>query len=289
MCLTYHKARQLANYMAAHVSLGAERSRMLIDSHCHLDGKAFDDDREAVLDAARAAGVEAFLAIGTGDGPPDLEVAVRLANAHADIWATVGVHPHYAANADDATIAELRALCAHEKVIAVGEIGLDYHYEFSPREKQRQIFVQQMALAQDLRLPISIHTREAWDDTLELLAVHWAPAGLPGIMHCFTGTTEQAKACLDMGFTISMAGVVTFKRNEDLRLTAKTIPSDRLLVETDSPYLTPEPHRKIRRNEPRFVVETARQLAEIRGEDFADLARSTTANFRRLFSLQASS
>ena len=259
---------------------------MLIDSHCHLDGKAFDDDLEAVLDAARAVGVEEFLAIGTGDGPPDLEVAVRLADAYADVWATVGVHPHEAGKTAVGTIDELHGLCAHEKVIAVGEIGLDYHYDFSPRETQRRVFVEQMALAEELQLPISIHTRDAWDDTIEMLQTHWAPTGLSGILHCFTGTPEQARVCLEMGFYIALGGVVTFRRSDDLRETAKTIPLDRLLVETDAPYLTPEPHRKIRRNEPRFVVETARRLAEVRGEDFAGLARATTANFRRLFSLQ---
>ena len=261
----------------------------MIDSHCHLDNKAFDDDRDAVIDAARAAGVEGFLAIGTGDGPPDLEVAVRLADAYPDIWATVGVHPHDAAKADDGTVAELRRLCAHPKVVGIGEIGLDYHYDHSPREVQRRVFVEQLALAEELKLPIAIHTREAWDDTLDILRAHWAPAGLAGIMHCFTGTVEQARACLDMGFSISMAGVVTFKKNDELREAAKIVPADRLLVETDSPYLTPEPYRKIRRNEPKYVVDTARLLAEIRGEQFADLARSTTANFRRLFGLQASS
>jgi TatD DNase family protein len=261
----------------------------MIDSHCHLDNKAFDEDRDAVLDAARAAGVEGFLAIGTGEGPPDLEVAVRLADAYPDIWATVGVHPHDAAKADEGTLAELRRLCSHAKVIGIGEIGLDYHYDHSPREVQRRVFVEQLALAEELNLPITIHTREAWDDTLDLLRTHWAPSGLPGIMHCFTGTTEQARACLDMGFSISMAGVVTFKRNDELREAAKIVPADRLLVETDSPYLTPEPYRKIRRNEPKYVIETARRLAEIRGEELTDLARSTTANFRRLFALQASS
>ena len=261
----------------------------MIDSHCHLDNKAFDEDRDAVLEAARSAGVEAFLAIGTGDGPPDLEVAVRLADAYPDVWATVGVHPHDAAKADEGTIRRMGELCAHPKVIGIGEIGLDYHYDFSPREVQRRVFVEQLALAEELKLPITIHTREAWDDTLDLLRTHWTPTGLPAIMHCFTGTLEQARICIAMGFSISMAGVVTFKRNDELRDAARIIPADRLLVETDAPYLTPEPHRKIRRNEPKFVVDTALLLAEIRGEQFADLAHSTTANFRRLFGLQASS
>jgi TatD DNase family protein len=198
----------------------------MIDSHCHLDNKAFDEDRDAVLDAARAAGVEGFLAIGTGDGPPDLEAAVRLADAYPDIWVTVGVHPHDASKADEQTIGRLGELCSHPKVIGIGEIGLDYHYDFSPREVQRRVFVEQLALAEELKLPITIHTREAWDDTLEVLRTHWAPAGLGGIMHCFTGTVEQARACLDMGFCVSMAGVVTFKRNDALREAAKIVPAD---------------------------------------------------------------
>ncbi len=261
---------------------------MLIDSHCHLDGKAFDDDRDAVLDAAREAGVEAFLAIGTGDGPPDLAAAVRLADAYPDVYATVGVHPHDAAKAKDGYLDELRALANNPKVLALGEIGLDYHYDFSPRETQKRVFVEQMALAEELGKPIIIHTREAWEDTLDMLRVHWAPAGLGGVMHCFSGNTEQALASLELGFHISFAGMVTFRRSDDLRETAKQVPSERLLVETDSPYLTPEPHRKIRRNEPRFVVETAKRLAEVRGEDFEGLAARTAANFRDLFRLRGS-
>ncbi len=261
---------------------------MLIDSHCHLDGKAFDADRDGVLDAAREAGVEAFLAIGTGDGPPDLACAVRLAAAYPDVYATVGVHPHDAAKAQSGYLDELRRLAADPKVLAVGEIGLDYHYDFSPRETQKRIFVEQLALAEEIRKPIIIHTREAWDDTLDMLRAHWAPAGLGGVMHCFSGNTEQALASLELGFHISFAGMVTFRRSDELRETAKRIPVDRLLVETDSPYLTPEPHRKIRRNEPRFVVETAKRLAEVRGEDFDALAAATTANFGRLFRLRGS-
>ena len=261
---------------------------MLIDSHCHLDGKAFDADRDAVLEAARGAGVEAFLTVGTGDGPPDLAAAVRLADAYRDVYATVGVHPHDAAKARDGYLDELRRLSQNAKVLAIGEIGLDYHYDFSPRETQKRVFVEQMALAEELETPIIIHTREAWDDTLDMLRTHWAPTGLGGIMHCFSGNTEQALASLELGFHISFAGMLTFRRSDDLRETAKRIPADRLLVETDSPYLTPEPHRKIRRNEPRFVVETARRLAEVRGEEYAALAAQTTANFHNLFGLRGS-
>ena len=261
---------------------------MLIDSHCHLDGKLFTDDRDQVLATARDAGVELFLAIGSGDGPPALDCAIRLADQYDDVYATVGVHPHDAAKAQPETVEQLRKLAAHPKVLAIGEIGLDYHYDFSPRELQKRVFVEQLQLAAELELPISIHTREAWDDTLDLLRAHWAPAGLGGIMHCFTGEYEHARASLDLGFHISFSGVLTFGRSDDLRATAARLPLDRLLVETDSPYLTPAPYRKIRRNEPRYVVETARVLADAQGRTFEDVAAQTTANFRKLFELPAS-
>ena len=256
---------------------------MLIDSHCHLDGERFGADRDAVLDAAREAGVGLFLTIGTGDGPPQLDCAVRLADTYEDVYATIGVHPHDAAKFTEGTVGELRDLAAHQKVLAVGEIGLDYHYDFSPRETQKRVFVEQMALAAELELPIVIHTREAWPDTLDMLREHWAPTGLGGILHCFTGEREHAEAGLAMGFHVSFSGVLTFGRSESLRETAAALPLDRLLVETDSPYLTPAPHRKIRRNEPRFVVETARKLAEVRGVSLEEVAEATSKNFRALF------
>src|SRR5262249_429726 len=158
------------------------------DSHCHLDHKQFDEDREAVIERALQAGVGRMLAIGTGDGPPDLEAAIRLADQHAPIYATVGVHPHEASKATSETYARLADLWHHAKVLGVGEIGLDYHYDFSPREVQRDAFVEQMRVAANARKPIVIHTREAWDDTLALLEQHWKPTALPGIMHCFSGT-----------------------------------------------------------------------------------------------------
>lgn len=259
---------------------------MLIDSHCHLDGKTFEEDRDAVLDAAREAGVEGFLTIGTGDGPPDLEPAIRIAERHDDVWATAGVHPHDAVKSTPETLEKLRELCAHPKVLAVGEIGLDYHYDHSPRGDQKRAFIEQMGVAAMEGKPIIIHTREAWDDTLALLDEHWRPTGLGGIMHCFSGNAEQARASLDLGFHISFAGILTFGRSDELRAAAATLPLDRLLVETDSPYLTPAPHRKIRRNEPRFVVETARKLADVQGVDFEQVCEATTANFRRLFKLR---
>ncbi len=259
---------------------------MLIDSHCHLDGPAFHADRDAVLDAARAAGLEGFLTIGTGDGPPDLEPALRIAERYDDVWASVGVHPHDAAKSTPETLVRLRELCSHPKVLALGEIGLDYHYNHSPRLEQQRVFVEQMGVAALERKPILIHTREAWDDTLALLAEHWAPTGLGGVMHCFSGNLEQARASIEMGFFISFAGMLTFPRSEELRTAAAALPLDRLLVETDSPYLTPAPYRKIRRNEPRYVVETARALAAAQGLQFEQVCQATTANFYNLFKLR---
>ena len=261
------------------------RWKLLVDSHCHLDGPRFDDDRDAVLGRARQAGVETFLAIGTGDGPPDLACAVRLAERYADVYATAGIHPHDAAKSSLEALLILERLCAHPKVLAVGEIGLDYHYDHSPRNVQERVFVEQMTIAADREIPIVIHTREAWDDTLDLLGSNWASTGLGGVLHCFSGNLEQARAGMEMGFLISFAGILTFRRSEELREIAAAVPLDRILVETDSPYLTPEPHRKIRRNEPCYVVETARRLAEVRGLAYEDLAAQTTRNFRRLFGL----
>lgn len=258
---------------------------MLIDSHCHLDGPRFDSDRDAVLERAREAGVGAFLSVGTGSGPEDLDCAVRLADRYPDVYATAGVHPHDAAKSDLSTLQRLEELCARPKLLAVGEIGLDYHYDHSPRDVQKRVFVEQMGVAAGREKPIVIHTREAWDDTLDLLRSHWAPTGLGGVLHCFSGNLEQAQAGLEMGFYVSFAGILTFRRSEELREVAAAIPLDRLLVETDSPYLTPEPHRKIRRNEPCYVVETARRLAAVRGLQFEDLGAQTTRNFRSLFGL----
>ena len=258
---------------------------MLIDSHCHLDGAVFAPDREEVIARARQAGVSYMLAIGTGDGPPDLEAAIRIADRHEDIAATVGVHPHDASRFDSAVGSRIESLCEHPKVLAVGEIGLDYHYDNSPREIQQRVFVQQMEIAASRRKPISIHTRDAWDDTLDLLGEHWSGNGIGGIMHCFTGDSAHALRCLDMGFLLSFSGVLTFARSDDLRATARWTPMDRALVETDAPYLTPAPHRKIRRNEPRFVVETARVLASVKGLALEEVARQTSSNFRGLFKI----
>lgn len=247
----------------------------LVDSHCHLDDAQFDADREAVIERAREAGVAQILAIGSG--PPDLEAGIRLADAWPHILATVGVHPHDAGKATGDTFDRLAELLAHPKVVAIGEIGLDYHYDFSPREVQREVFSRQLAMAGGK--PVIIHTREAWDDTLRLLREH---AGLTGIFHCFSGGPEEAEQVLGMGFHISFAGVVTFPKALRVQEAARMAPSDRLLIETDAPYLAPVPKRG-RRNEPAFVIETARRLAELRGEPLEQMAAATTANFLRLF------
>jgi len=256
----------------------------LIDSHCHLDDKQFRRDREAVIQRALAAGVETMLTIGSG--PPALEAAIRVAEAWPQIWATVGVHPHDAAKATEETWTRLAELLRHEKVLAVGEIGLDYHYDFSPRPAQREAFVRQLALARAARKPVIIHTREAWPATLAILKEYWKPAGLPGIMHCFSGGPVEVIQVLELGFCISFAGVLTYPRAVGLHQAARRAPLERLLVETDAPYLAPEPHRG-RRSEPAYVVETARKLAELRGEPFEKVAAATTENFRRLFGLRA--
>jgi TatD DNase family protein len=254
----------------------------LVDSHCHLDGPRFSEDREAVIGRALEAGVERMLSIGSGDGPPDLEAAIRIAEQYAPVWATVGVHPHDAAAADDAALRRLEALLKHPKVVGLGEIGLDYHYDHSPREVQKAVFRDQLAIARQAGVPVIIHTREAWDDTFAILNEHWAQAGLPGIMHCFSGGMAEAERSMAMGFRISIAGVVTFPKSEELRETARMVPADRLLMETDSPYLAPVPYRG-KRNEPSYVVETAKRVAAERGVNYEELCRVTTQNFDRLF------
>jgi TatD DNase family protein len=250
----------------------------LVDSHCHLDDEQFDTDREETIERARAAGVEAMMAIGTGNGPPDLEAAVRLADQYPFIHATVGVHPHDAAKATEDTFATLRKLADHPKVQALGEIGLDYHYDFSPRDVQRSVFERQLAIAAEAGKPVVIHTREAWEDTMAMLRSRWQGGG---IMHCFTGDEQQAREALDLGFHLAFGGVLTFPKADAVRQAARITPADRLLVETDCPYLAPVPRRG-KRNEPAFLVETARRLAEVRSASIEEIAQQTTANFERL-------
>ncbi|MCC7173967.1 MAG: TatD family hydrolase [Bryobacterales bacterium] len=261
----------------------------LVDSHCHLDDPQFDADREAVIGRAAAAGVTTLLALGSGSGSPGLEAGIRLADqdwpggpSHCTILAAVGVHPHDARHADAGTWTRMEQLLPHPKVVAVGEIGLDYHYDNSPRDRQRQAFAEQMAIARQARKPIIIHTREAWEDTWRLLEEHWAHTGLGGIMHCFSGGPEEARRAVGMGFHLAFGGVVTYPKANRVREAALVTPRPRLLIETDAPYLAPVPLRG-KRNEPAFAVETARRLAELRGESLEDFAAATSANFRHLF------
>lgn len=253
----------------------------LTDSHCHLDDRQFEQDRERVIERALQAGVRRMLAIGTGDGPPDLEAAIRLAERYPPILASVGIHPHDAAKAAPSDFDHLRALVRHPKVVAVGEIGLDYHYDFSPRERQREVFLEQLRLAAEFGKPVIIHTREAWEDTMAVLEQHARPANLKGVMHCFSGGPEEARRALNLGFFLSFAGVITFPKAVRVREAARSAPLERLLVETDAPYLAPVPYRG-KRNEPAWVVETARRLAELRGEPLERLAAETSRNFERL-------
>jgi TatD DNase family protein len=253
----------------------------LIDSHCHLDSSGFEADRDEVVARALEAGVEHLVAIGTGSGPPDLEAGIRLADRYPSFYATVGIHPHDAAKASKPDFHRLAELLSHPKVIALGEIGLDYHYDFSPRDTQTSVFIQQMEIAAAAKKPIVIHTREAWDDTAALLEQHWKPHGIGGIMHCFSGGPVEARQALDLGFYLSFAGIVTFPKALGVQAAASEAPADRILVETDSPYLAPVPKRG-KRNEPALVVHTARKLAELRGESLEEVSRSTSENFKRL-------
>jgi len=254
---------------------------MLVDSHCHLDDPKFDADREAVISRAVESGVGLMLAVGAGDGPPDLEAGIRLAEAHEPIYATVGVHPHDACKADSGTWARLKELATHPKVVAVGEIGLDYYYDNSPRDRQREAFAEQLSVARGAQKPVVIHTRDAWEDTVALLREHWKADGPGGIMHCFSGGPAEAEEALALGFCLAFGGVITFPKADRVRQAVLVTPLDRLLVETDAPYLAPVPHRG-KRNEPAFVAEIARRLADLRGEPFEALAEATTRNFRRL-------
>jgi TatD DNase family protein len=254
----------------------------LVDSHCHLDDKRFAEDLDEVLERAAAAGVSRILTIGTGDGPPEVDRAVRLAERYEQVSASVGVHPQDASKFTPQTLDDLRALVAHEKVVAFGEIGLDYHYDSSPREAQREVFVEQLKLAREAGLPVTIHTRDAWDDTMAILREYWSDKWSgAAIMHCFTGDPTQAREALDLGFYLSYGGVLTFKTAEQVRESARITPGDKLLIETDAPYLAPMPYRG-KRNEPAMMVETARKLAEVRETSVEEIAAITTANFERV-------
>jgi TatD DNase family protein len=263
---------------------------MFVDSHAHLDGKQFDSDRELVIARAVEAGVRTIVAIGNGDGHPMLDAGVRLAEKYPFMYATVGIHPHEARLASDAAFTEMERLARHPKVIAWGEIGLDYYYDHSPRETQKSVFMRQMELAAGAKLPIVIHCRpsegseDAWQDCLGLIEQQWATNGMGGILHCFTGNWVHAKQALDVGFMISFAGNLTFPKAQQIRDAALEVPLDRMLIETDSPYLAPVPYRG-KRNEPAFVKETARKLGELRGLSMEEVGERTARNFYNFFKL----
>jgi TatD DNase family protein len=263
---------------------------VLVDSHAHLEMEQFDADRELMLQRARDAGVATIVAIGSGTGPGSLDCGIQLAAQHESIYATIGIHPHEAKLATNVDFDELAGLTKQPKVIAWGEIGLDYFYDHSPREVQRRVFLQQMELAVAAKLPIVIHCRpsentdNAWVECLELIRERWAPSGLGGILHCFTGTWAHARRALDMDFMISFAGNLTFPKAQQIRDAAKQVPLDRMLIETDSPFLAPVPYRG-KRNEPAFVKETARQLGELRGLSTGEIGLLTAKNFYSFFSL----
>jgi TatD DNase family protein len=256
----------------------------LIDSHAHLEFPQFDADRPEMLARARAAGISTLLAIGSGSGPSRLDAAIPFAEQHDWIYASVGVHPHEAKLATDEHFQRLDALARHPRVIAWGEMGLDYYYDHSPREVQHAVFRRQLDQARAARLPIVIHCRDAWPDCLAILEECWVSSGLGGIMHCFSGTLEDARRSLEMGFLVSFAGNVTYPKAQNLREVAREVPLDRLLIETDSPFLAPQGMRG-KRNEPAFVVEVARTLASVRNLSAPEIAACTADNFRRFFGL----
>ncbi|MGC7846491.1 TatD family hydrolase [Desulforudis sp. 1088] len=252
---------------------------MLVDTHCHLDDASFAGDLDEVISRARQAGVAGLVTIGSDMASS--RKAVEIAEAYPGIRAAVGVHPHDAARAGKDYLDELRTLAAHPKIVAIGEIGLDYHYDHSPRGIQREVFRAQLLLARELGLPVVVHCREAEEDTLAILKE--APG--PGVMHCFTGNWIWAEAFLGLGCYISISGVVTFAKSADLKDVARRVPAERLLLETDAPYLAPVPRRG-RRNEPAFLPYTAAVVAELRRTTAEKLAALTTANALRFFGIK---
>ncbi len=253
------------------------------DSHAHLDDPGFDADREAVLERARAAGVIRILTIAEATHPAAVEKTLLLAAENDGfLWVAAGVHPHEARHATSDLLDELAARATQRRLLAWGEIGLDYHYDHSPRDVQQGVFRQQLRRARGLDLPVIIHCREAWDDCLRILEEEWADSRLGGILHCFSGSTAAAARAVAWGFLISFAGNVTFPKGESLRAAAATVPLEHLLIETDCPYLAPQPHRG-KRNEPAFVVEVAAELGRLRGLSADEMGRRTTENFLRLF------
>ena len=259
---------------------------MFVDSHAHIDGPEFDPDREDMIERAQAAGVSAILNVGTGDPHSGaFKRAIEIGKSHESIYTAIGTHPHDARFYDDEAEAKTRSLIASgERVVAWGEIGLDFHYDNSPRDVQVNVFRRQLRAARDLALPVIIHTREAETETIQILKSDYDGAERRGVFHCFSGSEALAQRAIELGFMISFSGIVTFKKADELRAIARNVPLDRLLIETDCPFLTPVPHRG-KRNEPAYVVEVARCLAGLHGMELEELGHVTTENFMRFFSL----
>jgi len=254
----------------------------LIDTHSHLTFDSLIQDIDGVVARSKAAGVTSWLTVGTD--PQQNHKAIELADKFENMYASVGIHPHDAKDLTADTLTELKELAQSEKVVAIGETGLDFHYNLSPQPDQKRAFAAQLTIAKELNLPVIIHCREAFDQTMEILDRHGH--GLKAVVfHCFSGSAEQAKIVLDYGFYISFTGVVTFKNAELTRRAAKIVPADRLMLETDCPYMSPEPMRKQKINEPALMIHTAKYLAELKGMDLADFANAVTATSKTFFGL----
>ena len=254
----------------------------LIDTHCHLTFGELAGDVKAVLARSKDAGVTSWITVGTDT--QQNRKAIELAGKFKNMYATVGIHPHEAGNVTAETIAELKKLAQNVKVVAIGETGLDFHYDFSKPQDQKRVFAQHLKIAAELNLPVIIHCREAFDDTMEILERHGCGVKR-AVFHCFGGSAEQAKIVLDYGFYISFTGVITFKNAEKTQQAAKIVPLDRLMLETDCPYMSPEPMRKQKINEPAFMIHTARCLAELKQMHLADFAKAITATSKAFFAL----
>lgn len=259
---------------------------MFVDSHAHIDGPEFDADRDEIIERAQAAGVTTILNVGTGDPHTGVfERAIEVGRKYSTVYTAIGTHPHDARFYDDAAEQKTKSLIKHgERVVAWGEIGLDFHYDNSPREVQVDVFKRQLQAARECDVPVIIHTREAEPETIEILKTDYDGSRRKGVFHCFSGSKDLALRALDLDFYISFSGIVTFKKAEELREIAKDVPLDHLLIETDCPFLAPVPYRG-KRNEPAYVVEVARCLAEVRGVETEEIARITTENFKRFLNL----
>jgi len=256
---------------------------MLIDSHCHLTDRQFDEDREAMIERARAAGVGRFIVIGANGDFSHNDKAVALAQTHSDVFAIVGVHPHDAKTITDDTYVRLRELARRPKVIGLGETGLDFYYDNSPREEQRAHFRKFVRLARELDLPLSMHVRDAYAEAAEIVRVE-GEGTIRGVMHCFTGNAEEARTLLELGLYLSFSGISTFKSARELRAVVHDVPLERLLIETDCPLLAPVPYRG-KRNEPAYIVQVAATIAEVKNLSFEEVANATRCNTEALFRL----